>query len=131
MKKLIKKLDDVFSKYIRLKNADENGIVKCYTCGKYHHWKEIQCGHYISRRHFGTRWEEKNCKPQCVGCNIFNQGSADTFARNLIREYGSDILELLAAKKNNITKLGGFELNFMISDYQARVNKLGIKEMNT
>jgi hypothetical protein len=33
-KNLIKKLDAIFSEYIRRKYADKNGIVKCYTCDK-------------------------------------------------------------------------------------------------
>ena len=27
------KLDKVFSEYIRLRDADENGYVRCYCCG--------------------------------------------------------------------------------------------------
>lgn len=124
MKKLVEKLDTVFSLYIRKSAANEQGIVKCYTCGAYHEWKYVDAGHYISRRHFGTRWEEKNVKPQCKKCNIFNQGSADTFAAHLVREYGSTILELLAAKKNNTMKLGKFEYEILIKDYQNKLKNL-------
>ena len=37
-KTLEKKLDAVFSEYIRRKYADKNGIVSCYTCGKKKFW---------------------------------------------------------------------------------------------
>ena len=43
--KLIKKLDNVFSQYIRRKDAI-NDIAKCITCGVERHWKELQCGHF-------------------------------------------------------------------------------------
>ncbi len=32
--KIVKKLDAIFSQYIRLKDADHNGDVSCFTCGK-------------------------------------------------------------------------------------------------
>ena len=51
-KTLVKKLDAVFSEYIRRKYADKNGIVKCYTCNKKAYWKGegMQNGHFISRK---------------------------------------------------------------------------------
>ena len=38
-KTLIKKLDTIFSIYIRRKNS-VNEIAKCITCGKKDHWKK-------------------------------------------------------------------------------------------
>lgn len=93
MAKLKKKLDALFSQYIRQKYADENGMVKCYTCSTVKHWKEIQNGHWIPRNNLATRFSEENCRPQCVGCNMFQKGRPDEFAVNLIKE-GIDIVEL-------------------------------------
>ena len=59
-----KKLDEVFSKYIRLKYAMPNGMCQCISCGSFKHWKEIQNGHYMSRRYMSTRFDEDNCRPQ-------------------------------------------------------------------
>ena len=74
--KLIKKLDNVFSQYIRLSRSDDQGFCTCVTCGKSAHWKEggIQAGHFISRKHYSVRWDEDNVHPQCVGCNVFKAG---------------------------------------------------------
>ena len=65
-KNLIKKLDSVFSEYIRRKYADRDGIVKCFTCNKSAYWKGqgMQNGHFISRASRILRWEEDNCRPQ-------------------------------------------------------------------
>ena len=43
---LVKKLDAVFSIYIRRRFA-VNDIAKCVTCGKEDHWKSLQCGHFM------------------------------------------------------------------------------------
>ena len=65
--KLVKKLDTIFSQYIRKVNSD-NEISTCFTCGKQDHWKKLQNGHFQSRRHYSTRWDETNCQVQCAGC---------------------------------------------------------------
>ena len=56
--KLVKKLDTIFSQYIRKVNSD-NEISTCFTCGKQDHWKKLQNGHFQSRRHYSTRWDER------------------------------------------------------------------------
>src|SRR5215831_11907532 len=58
LSELIKECDALFSKYIRLKNADKNGMVKCYTCSDKKRWQEQQCGHYISRYNMFLRFDE-------------------------------------------------------------------------
>jgi len=117
---LIKKLDDVFSKYIRLKYSDAKGYCRCISCGKWYYWKDIQNGHYMSRRYFSTRWNEDNCRPQCVACNIFNQGNIQAYRRNLISEIGVkrvDLVEVTARIGNG--KFSTFELEEMIKYYTA------------
>lgn len=93
MAKLKKKLDTVFSQYIRQKYADEDGMVKCYTCSTVKHWKEMQNGHWIPRHNLATRFDENNCRVQCVACNMFQKGMPDVFAVNLIKE-GIDIVAM-------------------------------------
>ena len=73
--KLIAKLDTVFSEYIRLRDSNKEGICKCITCGEYKHWREMDAGHFISREHMATRWEEENAHAQCPSCNRFKSGS--------------------------------------------------------
>lgn len=88
-----KELDRVFSLFIRNKYADKNGYVRCYTCSVVKPVKEMQNGHWIPRNNLATRFSEENCRPQCVGCNMFNKGRPDVFAVNLIKE-GIDIIQL-------------------------------------
>lgn len=84
--KLKKKLDKLFSVYIRTKYADSNGYVSCFTCATKKPWKEMQCGHFVSRLHLSTRYDEGNCRPQCKGCNIFGGGRVAAFANRLEAE---------------------------------------------
>jgi len=70
------KLDRLFSQYIRLRDADENGYCHCCTCGKTLHWKEMTAGHFISRSVLATRYEETNVHAQCMcPCNAKHMGN--------------------------------------------------------
>lgn len=123
--KLRDELDKVFSQYIRLKYSDENGYCRCISCGKIHFWKDIQCGHYMSRRYMSTRWSEDNTRPQCVSCNIFNQGNIQMFRRALIKEIGEQRVDLIEARARQETcKYSEFEYSAMIKDFKKKVIQL-------
>ena len=115
-----KKLDKLFSEYVR-RSADP---CKCYTCGKLGHWKSMQAGHYIPRNHLATRWDERNVKVQCVGCNVWGGGKSDVFAVNLREEYGQDVLEELQKAKVTITNIGVKEMEELIEVYQNNLKEL-------
>lgn len=99
-----KKLDKVFSIYIRQKGADSSGMNTCYTCGVRKHWKELQCGHWISRSYLATRFIEENCRPQCMQCNVFKDGCKDVFSLKLLKELGEKRLQELQRMKQVIVK---------------------------
>lgn len=81
---LIDDADAIFSKYIRLRAADENGILLCYICDQPVHWKQAQLMHYIKRSNLYLRWDEKrNCRPGCKTCNEFKDGNLIEYARKL------------------------------------------------
>ena len=118
--KLVKKLDTVFSQWIRLSNADNNKNCICITCNKTFFWKEIQAGHFMSRKHYSIRWSEDNVKPQCVGCNVFKYGEQYKFSLFL----GKDAAEVLYLKSKEIVKFTNYELEDKINDYSLRLKKL-------
>tara|TARA_R110000824_G_scaffold300622_1_gene488634 strand:+ start:1338 stop:1742 length:405 start_codon:yes stop_codon:yes gene_type:complete len=118
--KIVKKLDAEFSRYIRLKYADHNGYVKCYTCPKVRYYKDsMQCGHFLSRRHYSTRWSEDNCRPQCYGCNVHSQGKQYEFALNLNKEYGYKIAEELLQLSRETVKFSTPDLEEKIEYYKV------------
>lgn len=114
------KLDKIFSEYIRYKYADTNGYCRCISCGRIHKIKEIQNGHYMSRRYMSTRFDEDNCRPQCVACNIYNQGNIQMYRINLIKEIGERRVELVEIKARTQThKYSDFEYQELIKYYGA------------
>ena len=132
----ILKLDDIFSKYIRLKDSVE-GYTQCYTCGQWKFtsgkglpkdeivYKTIHAGHFIKRRKnglLGTRWEVKNVKPQCYQCNKWLSGNESEFLSRLQREYGFDILDILKFKHNS--SMSEFTIDELIIEYSEKLKEL-------
>lgn len=122
--KLVKKLDKVFSQWVRSSNADHRGMVRCYTCGIVKHWKEVDAGHFMSRAKYSTRWDEKNVKPQCKHCNMTNGGHQYEFAKHLDREYGKGTADAVQTRSNLMSKWSSFELREMIAYYQDKLKQL-------
>lgn len=120
-KGLVKKLDTIFSIYIRLRKANKQGIVTCYTCGKQDHYKKMQCGHFMSRKHYSTRWEELNCQVQCYSCNVMRYGEQYKYGLELKKEYGEDLPEELLTMSRQIVKFSNDDLKEMINRYKHLV----------
>jgi hypothetical protein len=115
---LVKNLDAVFSQYIRIKDSI-NEIATCVTCGKKDHWKKLQCGHFQSRRHYSTRWDEDNVGVQCYGCNITSQGQQFLFAKYL----GLDKAEEMVLKSKQVVKFTDNDLQDMIQHYKNKLKE--------
>ena len=127
--KLKKELDSIFSKYIRLRDSTDMGVAQCFTCGKIDHYKKLQNGHFQSRRHHATRWDETNCQVQCVKCNMFEQGMQWQFGLKLDSKYGLGTAEELEYQSKQTIKMTRIDYVEEISYYKELVNKL-IKEKN-
>jgi len=115
-KSLIKKLDKVFSEYIRQRHA-KGEIAECVTCGKKDNWKNLQAGHFISRKHYSTRWDRINVQVQCSGCNVFRYGEQYKFGVYLDKHYGVGTADELLNKSRKLTKLTNQDLLDLIEQY--------------
>lgn len=115
---LKKKLDAVFSLWVRTKYADWKGEVACYTCGIKKPVAEIQNGHFVRRSVNSLRFDERNCRPQCVSCNVFKRGNYPAYALNLVREQGPQILEELDKESRVLKQWTVPELEDLIERYK-------------
>lgn len=111
--KLKKELDRVFSIWIR-KDAKE-----CYTCKK--KGVTLQCGHFVSRTYLATRWEPDNCRPQCVGCNIYGNGKPLDFEERLIEDLGLQRVLELKQMRHQVLKLSNQWYEEQIAKYKALI----------
>tara|TARA_Y100000114_G_C11693344_1_gene294702 strand:- start:199 stop:591 length:393 start_codon:yes stop_codon:yes gene_type:complete len=122
--KLKKDLDKVFSLYIRLRHASKDGIVKCFTCDKTAHYKKMHAGHFMSRKHHATRWNEDNVQVQCVKCNLYGQGEQYAFGKLLDIRIAEGKAEELQELSKTTVKYMRFEYEDMIKFYKEKVNAI-------
>jgi hypothetical protein len=123
--KLKKELDTIFSLYIRLRDATDEGVVQCFTCSRISHYKSgMQNGHFQSRRHHSTRWNEQNCQVQCIKCNLYEQGEQFRFGIALDHKYGESTSEELEFLARTIMKVSRIDYEDKISYYKDLVEKL-------
>jgi hypothetical protein len=120
---LVAEADVWFSRYIRLLNCDEKGFAECYTSGKRMKWTELQCGHFISRSHYATRWISENCRPQSEYDNSHLRGNLEVFEKKLEAEK-TGIVDWLREQAREVTKPTRDEMKQLISDLRNKVRVL-------
>lgn len=121
---LVDRLDTVFSKYIRLRDAMPSGMFRCISCGKIKPLDQADCGHFHSRVHMSTRFDEDNCNAECRYCNRFSADHIIGYRENLIKKIGGQRFTLLELKAHQSRKWSHFELEQLIKYYRARVEML-------
>lgn len=118
------KLDRLFSEWIRRKDADEGGTVRCVTCPRLLFWRDAHAGHFIKRQHRSVRWDERNVAPQCPADNVFKGGCQDEFAAHIIKQHGHAVFDELMAKKRAVRKYTRSDLEELICQYQSKLKEL-------
>lgn len=121
---LIAKLDKVFSRYIRLRDTMPNGYFRCISCGQIKPYKQADCGHYHSRLHMATRFDEDNAHAECRACNRFSADHLIQYEKNLITKIGRQRFDKLAWKAGQTMKWTDFELIELTKYYKALGDKL-------
>lgn len=122
--KLKKKADKIFSEYIRRKSATPDGYVRCVSCSKVEHWKNVDAGHWLSRRFAATRYNENNVWPQCRYCNRFLEGSKSGFAEYMYAHYTKKQLSDLQYLAHSCKQFKIYELEEIIDKYKKLVKEL-------
>jgi len=118
----------IFSKYIRLRDANWQGYCSCISCSVVLPIKEIQAGHFIDAgSDKALKYEETNVHAQCVSCNYFKSGNKLEYRRRLIDKIGIKLVEKLELShhfKTTHKKLNQLELNAMYEFYKKKIKTL-------
>lgn len=91
----VAKADRQFSRFIRLRDAIPGGAFKCISCGQYKRIEQADCGHFHSRKHMATRFDERNAHAECRACNRFSADHLIKYQENLIRLIGEEEFDRL------------------------------------
>ena len=111
------KIDREFHDYIRRRDADnETGYCTCVSCNKIIHYTESDGGHFISRKHLSTRYDEENVNAQCRKCNRFEDGRQFEYSLTL----GEELSNKLLIKSKQILKLNDAEWLEIFENFKAK-----------
>ena len=122
--RLVRQADEAFSRYIRLRDSSPDGTFRCISCGRTLPTDEADCGHYHSRRHMGTRYDEDNAHSECRSCNRFKADHLIGYERNLIAKIGRMRFDKLAWKAAQPMKWTDKELEELAAYYKERNKEL-------
>ena len=120
--KLVAEADRVFSLYIRGRDAWK----PCCTCGTA--WQEnFQCGHFMSRRHYLTRWLHKNAHGQCPKCNLYWSWEQYKHSVYINHNYFPTTADFITELSTKTDKTTDSELLSTIQHYYRKCFELGIE----
>jgi hypothetical protein len=127
------KLDRIFSHYIKLKESLlSTGMITecvCITCGRRKPISQIDAGHYMSRRFWATRWDERNVHAQCHGCNRLGRrgraGDHNIYKLRLIQLYDEQTVQEIQIAAQRLTyQFRDSQLIESIKHYQREIEKI-------
>jgi hypothetical protein len=87
-----------FSRFIRLKYSDQDGICTCVTCDRKMPFTKIQAGHWIPGRTNAILFEEDCVHPQCYGCNVGQKGKPIEYWLWMEQNIGRQRMDEMIAK---------------------------------
>lgn len=117
----------LLQKLVRMKAADENGLATCVTCGKRQHYKDMDGGHFISRKWTATKLVEENVHPQCKGCNQYASGRHDDYSLFMVDTYGIEMVRELNDKKRELCKQNRIELEDIKIELKLRIAEQAVR----
>ena len=118
---LKKELTALFNHYIKVKEVNHQGFVKCFTCDTVCHISNIDAGHFQGSKKSTVRWDEMNVKPQCRKCNNINNGMRDEFANRLDMKYGCGTAKKLIQRANQTSHFKSDWLREKIEYYKSKL----------
>jgi len=107
-----------FSEFIRLRDSDANGYCRCITCGRPHHHKEMDAGHFVQRNRKAVKFDERNVHAQCTACNRYGHGEQFEYAEAIDKRYGPGTARLLKDLGNVRVKLDRLWYESQIERYK-------------
>lgn len=123
---LIHDADDVFSKYIRRRDANKlyPFYLNCFTCGKAERIEWAHCMHFLDRDQMAVRFDEMNAHGGCENCNCFDADHYGKYYSQMVKTYGSEPVNNLIWKSRSLAKFMRHELIEIIESYKLKLKQL-------
>lgn len=117
-------LDRLVSEYVRKRDTQKDGFIRCFICSKKISYSEAQNCHYISRQHIATRFNLINCNAGCISCNCFDPDHEKRYRAVLVKKYGEDTVEEFKQLKNTILKLSLSDIKSLEQEFKDKIKQI-------
>ena len=114
---LKKEVWKAFSEYIRQRDADWKGYVKCVTCQTYGPWQMFQSGHFIPGRRNSILFDERHVYAQCVSCNVFKHGNLIAYYPFMLKKVGKKVIK-------ELEDLNKIDKQFTVPELEAKLMEI-------
>ncbi|HEY3405418.1 MAG TPA: recombination protein NinG [Ohtaekwangia sp.] len=123
---LIKKLDTVFSEFIRLRDCDDKGTVTCFVTGERVWWRDSDAAHYIHRAAMTTRYDQMNVHATTKDTNQFEDPfqHEKKYREKMVSTYGLSTVTQLEQRGRELQKFMRHEILELIETYSEKVKQL-------
>lgn len=124
--------DKLFGDFIKMRDSDEQGNIKCVCCGLPFHLKDkdsggdyiVQCLHFIPRGVYVLRFYENNASAGCSYCNLqmhLNPNGREyvSFRNKLVNTIGELKVSDMELCNRHINKLTAKDLEEIIDKYKT------------
>ncbi len=123
VQQLIKQLQPLFNKWIRLRDYGK----PCISCGDYK--DDMDAGHFFAKSGYsGLRFDEDNTHAECKRCNRFDESHLIGYSENLKERIGETDFKALKERaedyKKNGKKWTRGELRELIEIYKNKIKDL-------
>jgi hypothetical protein len=112
-KGLVKRLDAIFSLFIRARDSKLTGGRCVLGCGMIEN-----CAHLITRAKHSVRWDARNATGQCYGANLRHEFDSHPYTAWYIRTNGLEAYETLVRDSNRIAKFSNAELELKLAEIE-------------
>lgn len=108
-----------FSKFIRTRGADVDGMNDCFTCPVRLHWKSLEAGHLVPGRNNAVLFSDVGVNPQCRRCNGHFRGNVIVYYPKMVRLHGQSVVDDLIAARDQTHKWEAGELQEIFTRYRS------------
>lgn len=120
-----------FSRYIKIRESDSNGVVRCATSGKMMLLgdKNLHAGHCVkvfdgNNTNMNVAFDERNVLPQSSVENRYFSGRSEVMRDRIDQKFGNGTYEDLLIKSKQFKKYTDSELKDIADKYRLKVYEL-------
>lgn len=128
-----KKAKAAFQLFIRLRDSNDIGKVKCCSCQKSYRWNRVDAGHYYPAKNRNTCFEENNVHGQCKACNMSMDDplTLNGYTNFLIEKIGKDALQMMGYRSKKTSRFDAWAYRAIRHDSLYRAEKLHLQKFGS